>query len=213
MAFDKYKNGAWMEPESGVRKYEASAWVDCDFARRYKSNAWEDVWTNAKVLPMISRTTKTGCFYANEHWDGDCWFMAVDDAGYVLLAIDGTFTNPTISFVYEGGLSYTLADGTIRYLAAGYVRAYGITSGGSVNESNYVNVGSASGSSDYEYAEFTLSGTYQRIGIKIQARNWNVSPDPQGFACPATIFVGQITLDGQRYIADSMDNYDYDDYY
>ena len=46
MAFNKYKNGAWQEPEDSVRRYENGAWTDCDSAKRYTNGAWTEVWSN-----------------------------------------------------------------------------------------------------------------------------------------------------------------------
>lgn len=47
MAFDKYKDGAWQEPESGVKRYADGAWQDCESAKRYVDGAWQEVWTAA----------------------------------------------------------------------------------------------------------------------------------------------------------------------
>lgn len=46
MAFDKYKDGAWQEPEDAVKRYADGAWEECEFAKRYISGAWQEVWTN-----------------------------------------------------------------------------------------------------------------------------------------------------------------------
>ena len=53
MAFDKYKNGAWQEPEEAVRRYENGAWVDCENAKRYISGAWEEVWASFKKTYFV----------------------------------------------------------------------------------------------------------------------------------------------------------------
>lgn len=45
MAFNKYKDGAWQEPESGVKRYADGAWTDCESAKRYKDGAWTEVWS------------------------------------------------------------------------------------------------------------------------------------------------------------------------
>ncbi|MGN0506629.1 MAG: hypothetical protein ACI4FZ_08715 [Lachnospiraceae bacterium] len=44
MAFNKYANGAWEEPD-GVKRYTDGAWQDCESAKRYVDGAWEEVWS------------------------------------------------------------------------------------------------------------------------------------------------------------------------
>ena len=60
MAFDKYKNAAWQEPEEGVRRYDASAWTNCEAAKRYKNSAWEEVWSDIKIMTLESNTISGG---------------------------------------------------------------------------------------------------------------------------------------------------------
>lgn len=67
MAFDKYKNGAWMEPESGVKRYESGAWVDCDTAKRYKNGAWEEVWASFKKTYFLEKGVAKNS--ATAHWN------------------------------------------------------------------------------------------------------------------------------------------------
>lgn len=208
MAFDKYKNSAWMEPEDTVKRYEASAWTEADTAKRYKNSAWEEVWANTKLLEF-THTMSVACMIANDKWDDDIYMWAEDDGGYMLFYIEGNFVNPTISFVYEGGLMRILANGNAQYLEAATISTYTTTSSGSISEGNTVKVGSSSGFTDPTQASFTLNGTFTKVGIKVKFHNWNISPDSTGFPVNYTAYLSYILIDGQKYKADPNDTFDY----
>ena len=210
--FTKYKNGAEVEIEE-VYRFSNGAEQEADGVYRVKNGAEEQVWANTRVLPLLDRTTTTGCFFANEgDWDNSSWLWAVDDGGYIILAVDGNFANPTIGFTYSGGLNFTPSDGVPRTAPAGNIYTYGVKSDGTVEESNSQEVGSASGFSDDTPVEFTLSGTYTRIGIKVKFHNWNISPDHTGSPCACIVFLGSIKLNGDKYVTSKADNYNYNDY-
>lgn len=57
MAFDKNKDGAWMEPETIVGRNESEAWVECEAANKYVDGAWEEVWC-AGIKPVSIQSYK-----------------------------------------------------------------------------------------------------------------------------------------------------------
>lgn len=38
---------------ASIKRYEAAAWKEAEYARKYVSGAWQDVWTNAKPFYII----------------------------------------------------------------------------------------------------------------------------------------------------------------
>lgn len=53
MAFDKYKDGAWTEPETIVGKNESGAWEECESAKRVIDGAWAEVWSASKPIYYV----------------------------------------------------------------------------------------------------------------------------------------------------------------
>lgn len=208
MSFDKYKDAAWMEPEDTVQRYEAEAWTDCDTAKRYKSEAWEEVWANTKLLDC-EETMSTAMMFANAKWEDNIWMWAEDDGGYIYFFVDGEFTDPTISFVYEGGLQYYASDGTMRYAPACNMYIFAVTSSGVDSKYPTISVGSATGLAEPTSYSNTLTGTFSRVGIMVDFHNWNISPDGQGWQAWNTAYLSKILIDGQKYKADPNDAFDY----
>lgn len=181
--------------------------------KKYVDGAWKEIWANTKGLPLLTRTTSTGCHFANEgDWDNFSWLWAVDDSGYIILAVDGEFTDPEISFIFSGGVNYTASDGTNRTAPAATIYTYGVKSDGTVEETNGQTVGSSSGFTDDTAVKFKLSGKYTRIGLKVKFNNWSISPDPTGNPCPYIVFLGSIMINDQKYVTLNEDEYNYNDY-
>lgn len=77
MAFNKYKNGAWQEPEDSVRRYENGAWTECESAKSYKSSAWEEVWTAFKRMYLVENGIATNGFGLYTGWNYDADYVGV----------------------------------------------------------------------------------------------------------------------------------------
>ena len=120
MAFDKKKNGAWMEPEEVVERYDKGNgyWVDCKKATRYKEGAWTAVWEDIKWLKLLSNDITTGACFIEEggleieffkymDYQGDTPFGTISGGGTMILYVEGEWTGQnTISFDYLGGFQY-----------------------------------------------------------------------------------------------------------
>jgi hypothetical protein len=145
MAFDKYKNGAWMEPESGVKKYVNGAWTDCETAKKYADGAWTDVWNNKLIMTQylagiyetnpptkgilqisddgftfnfikIMGTDMDGSYYGTMSGGGYLGFYVYrDNTGLK------TWENPTVSFDWEGGFISKASDDSWRRISAGSI--------------------------------------------------------------------------------------------
>lgn len=192
MAFDKYKDGAWMEPETGVERYADGAWVDCDSAKRYVDGAWSEVWANIKWLTLLSSNITTGmCTVSDDGLAIDFWkymdyfenryFGTISGGGTMVLYLDGEWTNPTISFDYNGGFircSTPDSKGTWYCVSAGKVSLYSRTTGGTVETKEVVSrVGETqSGESVEEESgsyEGVLEGTFNRLGLSIYVNGFS----------------------------------------
>lgn len=192
MAFDKYKDGAWMEPEDSVRKNVDGAWGDCDAAKRVIDGAWSEVWANIKIMTELSNELAKGILQIID--DGKTFnFWKIKDTAYnygdqtgggtIVFYLDGEWTNPSISFDWEGGFIYKAsADATtwIR-VSSGDISLYSRTTDGTVATTKVVNaVGSTvTGASfvDDETGSYngTLNGTFNRLGISINIHSFSGS--------------------------------------
>lgn len=210
MSIKVYENGVWVDKTPLI--YKNGAWTAATSASVYRNGAWTEVWSNVKPIRLIGRTTTTGCFFPPEKWETETWVFAVDDSGYVELAADGNFVNPTISFAYEGGLSRTSSDGTFHNIPAGNIYTLGITASGSKQEANSLSIGTSSAYTEKTNVQFTLNGTFVKVGLKVKFTNWNISPDATGWPRASTLFLSKIMINGQKYAAVAADKYDYGDY-
>lgn len=195
MAFDKYKDGAWQEPEEHVSRYDESNgyWVECESAKRYKNDAWTEIWANFKWFSLLSNTIDTGACYLNNEgtlidlykimgYQNDKMYGTISGDGKMILYLDGEWTNPTISFNYYGGFMYKLNpnDGNGWYLvSAGTVSLYSRTKDGVENITQAVTqIGETQGQVGYvtmEEKTYTdiLEGTYDRIGLVIAPNSFS----------------------------------------
>lgn len=211
MAFDKYKNNAWQEPETGLKRYQSGAWNLCDFAKRYKNSAWEEVWTNVKLMTYFYRTTKTGYFNSAESKYEMTWIAAVDDPGCIIFAAEGNFVDPVIAFDYMGSLTSFTSNGQ-KFWNTGVAYTYARTTNGSETTGDYVDLGSTTGSTE-GVCSYPFKGNFNRVGVKVQLYNRNISPDAyNGFVNAAMIFIKNITINGDPYIPDGKNDYDYNDW-
>lgn len=131
MTFNKYKDGAWMEPESGVKRYSDGAWTDCKSAKRYKDGAWTIVWEDIKNMTegmfdshhynngnrlcddgnnfgILTVSSDGSTLNFLKFQDDTTGIGTVEGGGYLGLYVDGSFTKPTISFDWSGGFVYRI---------------------------------------------------------------------------------------------------------
>lgn len=175
MAFDKYKNGAWQEPESGVRRYDTdkTAWVDCESAKRYVDGAWKEVWSAMKCMKELYCSSDITAYYLQSSSKGKYgWsvnFANTPNADYATYYLEGEFVNPTFSFEYEGAAWLTEPNGDVAYRPAGKLYVYTRTTDGTEEYTAVsTSLGTTSGPESGTYDK-ALSGAYDRIGFKVVA--------------------------------------------
>ena len=177
--FNKYKNGAWEEPENTVKRYASGAWEECEFANRHKNGAWEAVWEAIQYMTELNNTLPSGAIVgAVTGSDGKGWgiwyFDGNTGSGAVTYYLDGEFTNPSISFDYDGFFCYT-PSGSMTYATVGKVDIYTRNTSGTENYTSAVS--SINVRDGYESYSGTLNGTYNRVGFRFTFNNWSVGAD------------------------------------
>ena len=187
MAFDKYKNGAWMEPESSVKKYKDGAWTDCDSAKRYVNGAWSEVWANVKIMTEYKNSLNKGFLAISDHrkeltymkiMDTDPQYGTISgNGGNIAFLIEGPFVDPLLTFRWSGGFIYRQSDGKFIRISAGRVYAAYIDFHGNIvwdateESGTYAEVGSTGiGNTDHDegWIYWQGEGTYKAIGIAIE---------------------------------------------
>ena len=197
--FDKYKNGAWQEPENTVQRNASGAWTECEFARREISGAWENVWEAIQYMSELNYSLPSGSivgYISSTSADKEGWaiwyFESGDtDGGSVTYYIDGEFTNPSISFDYDGFFGY-MNNGTQSYSSVGSLDIYTRSTGGAENYTKTLDTIRVT--EGYESYSTTLNGIFNRVGFRFKFQNWNVSTNMS----PQYLFnIYNILIDGK----------------
>lgn len=174
--FKVYKSSAWQEPED-VKKYSSSAWEGCESVKRYKDGAWTEIWSAMELMQIESCTLVNGAlstYYGNTMFgfdlfaDQDQRYGSLYSTGSLVFIIYGSWSNPTVSMDYYGGLNYLRSyDSNIFYqrpfgtLSIGY--QCGGTSAGSLGTTT---LGSTDSTDGYYYlADGTISKTISKSGV------------------------------------------------
>ena len=155
--------------------------------RIYNGTAWVDVWANMKLLSLLSNNITKGTLYVQT--DGSMQYAkgmysytgSMGGGGTMVFYLDGEWTNPTITFNYEGGMLYEVSNSLYATTSAGsisiYHRTKGATSAGTTTV--LANLGREYQGDDFNF-EFgsvseTLSGTYDRLGLSITIKSFSGS--------------------------------------
>lgn len=180
MAFDKYANGAWQEPDNTVQRYADGAWQECESAKRYISGAWEEIWSSLKFTGSKHTTTTGFGGLSNSGTDGECLFyMATQDGGYVEVWTEGEFVNPTVTATIDG---YCWVFDQNRAISTGQFSFFA--------DSTYSTAESVTAEEPITKTH-TFSGTFSKVGFKINFSNWQVESN-------STFSLYEFTINGKR---------------
>jgi hypothetical protein len=155
--------------------------------RIHNGTAWTEVWTNIKIMTLLSNSITEGASslsadkrtlqlykFMNGPSDG-----TQSGGGTIIAYLDGLWTNPVVSFGYEGGFTYRTAPDvstTPNMVSAGsislYRRKQGETNASTINAVNNVGTINASDFDNDNYTT-TLTGTYDRIGLSIYMNSFS----------------------------------------
>lgn len=156
---------------NGVRS-EAQA------VRIHNGSAWVDVWTNIKIMTLQSNTITGG--FSDISTDKRTLSLyqyqngaegSLSGGGTVVVYLEGTWTNPAITFDWRGGLSYFI-NNTLYAVPSGNISLYHRVKGASTAGTTTVvsDVGNSgvgiTATKEGSYSG-TLSGAYDRIGLSI----------------------------------------------
>ena len=153
--------------------------AEAQAVRIHNGTTWCDVWTNIKIMTLLSNDITKGFSSISE--DGrelslykmtDGVYGEMGGAGTVVVYLDGEWTNPAIAFDWRGTFQY-LKSGTWYSLPSGTISLYhrkkGSTSAGTTSAVSSMGT-SVTGSDTKMFTgsySGTLSGTYDRIGLSI----------------------------------------------
>ena len=171
-----YKNGAEQDAEI-VKRYANGAEQDAEGVYTVKNGAEENVWSSIKYMKELSNTLKTAyAMYATASWhDYRIWSVGgrnKNDGGTVTYYLEGDFTDPTISFIYDGWYNYMTTSGSDRYASAGSIDMYYRTTAGTEQYLGGVSSVNTSSSEEQTYS-MQLFGNYNRIGYRIDLASWS----------------------------------------
>lgn len=198
MAFDKYKDGAWMEPETIVGKHESGAWEDAEAVKRDIDGAWTEVWGNAKTLYLHTKPTSK-CAHSvvsPDSWGAETVFMAEDEyATTWVYAVEGSWTGRvTFSATVSATSEYTGEVGKIKFYGE-----YG-TSG----KIRYITEVGLEAGETKEIVTDTEKELYAMDYIRLYVYVESFGND---YGTTNTIRISNIKMYGEKYITDS--SYDY----
>jgi hypothetical protein len=116
MAFDKYKNGAWQEPEDSAYRYSNGAWQEAEAAYRNINGAWQEVWYSLPVMTVGECTLTNGqidisddkrSFNFDRFEDKEQNYGSLSGGGRIKFVLDIEPTNSVnIRFGWMGGMNY-----------------------------------------------------------------------------------------------------------
>ena len=210
MAFDKYKDGAWMEPEDSVRRDEDGAWEDCDSATRVIDGAWAEVWANIKYMIEKSNGITKGFLEINDNGvefafyrmqDAEAGYGSQSGGGTIVFYLDGEFTNPNISFDWEGGFikRQSLTSEDWSRSSAGSIKYYARKTDGTEVTGNLVStIGSTvvdvNVSDEVGAYSGELTGEFNRLGLSI----YITSLGGQYYSSCTTMKISNLLFDGRK---------------
>lgn len=172
--------------------------------KKYVDGAWQVVWEDIKKMIELSNTLPSGAIVGavsgGSTSDREGWGIWYFDGGNtgggsVTYFLEGDFSNPTISFDYDGYFSY-IPSGSMVYSTVGKLEVYTRTKSGT---ENYTTADSAVKVTDgTESYSNTLSGTFDRVGFRFTFQNWGSGTDDM---MPQYLFnIWNILIDGSECI-------------
>ena len=169
-------NGARQElpclesPEINGARQEVAA------VEKYVDSAWQEIWSAMKWMQELENTLKvagTGYGGSSAH-DYEVWYVGgtdENDGGYVTYYLEGDFTDPTLSFEYDGYYNY-MTDTADRYVSAGSISRYLRTKSGTESYTEIISSVNTSDTGSQAYSS-QINGEYDRVGIKLDFSSWS----------------------------------------
>lgn len=183
----KFANGAEEEIE-GVYRYELGAEVEAEAAYRVISGAEEEIWSALKFTGS-KHTTVTGFGGLSTGSGGESLFyMAEQDGGYVEVWADGEFVNPTVEATIDG---YCWVFDQNRAISTGQFSFFA--------DSTYSTAESVLAEEPITKTH-TFSGTFSKVGFRINFSNWQVESS-------STFSLYEFTINGKKVRLTNVSDY------
>ena len=77
-----------------------------EVVEKYVNGAWQEVWSNVKLLSLKAETVDNCRVTSPTEWGEWTNMWAMDEDGYVIYTVKGNFNNPKIVFNYQGYYYY-----------------------------------------------------------------------------------------------------------
>ncbi len=184
--FTKYESGAEVEIEE-VYRYADGAEVEADAVYAVKNGAEEEVWfskwemvetSNSLTNGTLSVLANGGLSYNKfMRQDGDSYIGSISGDGSIKFVAEGNWTNPTVTFDWQGGFIYWTTDyaNSIRRKAGEISLVYTLANGSSY--APYITVGTNASdtggmSPNMDSFERTIEGEVVSIGVLISVESY-----------------------------------------
>ena len=154
--------------------------------RIHNGRAWIDVWTSLRLMTLLSNNITKGTLYVQTN--GEMQYAktmasgtgTMTGGGTMVFYLDGEWTNPTVTFDYEGAMLYEASSNVYATTSAGSISLYHRVKGGSTGTTTVLsNLGKEYQGDDFNFemgsASKILSGTYDRLGISITIKSFSAS--------------------------------------
>ncbi len=186
--FTKFTNGAEQEIEE-VYRFESGAEVEAEAVYRVKNGAEEEIWSSLKFTGSKHTTTTGFGGLSSSTTSDDCLFYCAEqDGGYVEVWTEGEFVNPTVTATIDG-TCYVYSQG--RYISTGQFSFFA--------DSTYSTAESLNAEEPIT-KEHTFSGTFSKVGFKINFSNWQVES-------MSTFSLYEFTINGKRVRLTNVSDY------
>ena len=164
----KRENGAEIDIEVVARR-EEGAEIEADGVYRLVDGAEEEIWSAMEIFQELYNTLSSNvdCVLHKSELHLGTLYNGIA-SGYIEYVVDGNFSNPHISFDWDGFFTYDTPAGEQRFgrAATAHIHAWNVN--GTISYMSAVsNMGNSQGETKGTY-EKTLEGDYNRIGFRIE---------------------------------------------
>ena len=150
--------------------------AEAQAVRIYNGTSWSDVWTNVKIMTLLSNGITGG--FSNLSADKrsisfcmsqDGSYGSLEGGGTVVVYLDGEWTNPKITFDWQGYFVY-VASGSQIQIGSGSISLYHRAKGSTTAKTTTA-VSSVKAFEPVTYSG-SLTGTFDRIGLSISVSGY-----------------------------------------
>lgn len=189
MAIKTKVNSAW-EDITTLNVPVNNASQEADYANALVNGAWQVVWRAVETLIKSSNTISNGSLDINQDGLEFSFYKDIDvsGTGTITFYLEGNWTNPQISFDWQGYMYRTNAGETTWYTnSAGDISIYSRTISGTeatkivvsrVGKSESGSLSDSDGWAEEGSYSGTLEGSFNRLGLSIHIAGYSYTTTP-----------------------------------